>query len=288
LSGNPNLWLGEGLDPGPEDFWSRAFVIGDADSSQFDILHRVLGSGSRFPGPVATLALRGKNFHGQRGRAWQADPGNFHLCAGFEDLDLDTREGLALTMLPAVAVVDAVRSVSHGRVKPGIKWVNDILVDDRKIAGVITSTQTMRGKITAVTLGIGINITHAPRVPPTPFVPAAGCLGTAYSMTDVWTAVLAALGKHYLALLGRGPDALFRPYRESSAAIGREVCIWDESLDEIGPKTGYPQPRLRGILRDIRPDLSLVIEGQDRPVSKGRLAFSNWKELRLSGPDRDR
>jgi len=151
LSSRPSLWLGDGLDPGAKNFWSRAFVIGVASSSQFDILHQALGTGIRFPGPVVCLALQGRNFHGQRGRAWQAEPGNLHLCAGFQPLDLEARDGLALTMLPAVAVVEAVRTVSHDKLKPGIKWVNDILLDERKVAGVITSTQVMSGKITTAT-----------------------------------------------------------------------------------------------------------------------------------------
>jgi biotin-(acetyl-CoA carboxylase) ligase len=98
-------------------------------------------------------------------------------------------------------------------------------------------------------------------------------------MTDVWTALLSALGRYSLALLAGGSDALFQRYRECSAAIGRKVLVWDESVDEIGPKSGCPPPRLQGILRDIRPDLSLEIEGQDKPVTKGRLAFFNWEEL---------
>jgi hypothetical protein len=143
----------------------------------------------------------------------------------------------------------------------------------------------MRNKVRAVTVGIGINIAHAPRVPPTPSVPAVGCLGTDYSVSDVWTALLAALGRRYLALLAGGSDALFGRYRECSAAIGREVLVWDESLDEIGTKSGCPPPRFQGILRDIRPDLSLEIEGLDEPVAKGRLAFSNWEELVASQPE---
>lgn len=275
LSLRTSAWLGEGLDRELKGFWSRIFVIGEAPSSQFDILHRVLGTEIRFPGPVACLALQGRNFRGQRGRAWKAEPGNLHLCAGFEPYDLEARDGIALSMLPAVAVVEAVRAVSHEKLKPGIKWVNDILLDNRKVAGVITSTQAMSGKIKAVTLGIGINVSRAPQVPPTPFVPVVGCLGDSFSLVDVLTAVLASLGNHYTKLIDQGPEALFTAYHRASVVIDREVCIWDEA----DPEGELPAPRITGVVRDIFPDLSLRIEGWEKPVIKGRLAFSNWRHL---------
>ncbi len=74
-------------------------------------------------------------------------------------------------MLPVVALVDAVRAVTGGALRPGIKWVNDVLVDGRKIGGVLTSTQTQGDRVSAVLLGIGLNVATAPPVPPTPFVP---------------------------------------------------------------------------------------------------------------------
>src|SRR3989304_4098006 len=86
-AGGP-LWSGTGDDPGPSGFWTRALVVAEAPSSQFDTLREWLrggpgvprpGAGPELPGPVACLAPSG-SFHGQRGRPWLSAPGNLHLC----------------------------------------------------------------------------------------------------------------------------------------------------------------------------------------------------------------
>ncbi len=177
-------------------------------------------------------------------------------------------------MLPAVAVVDAVRDACRGAVEPGIKWVNDILVGGRKVGGVITSTQVLGDRITSVVLGIGLNVARTPPVSPTPFVPAAGSLaeaGAHASLKEVLASMLPALAGRCEQLVRCGPQALAAAYRSASIVIGREVCIWDE---EAGTGAGLPPPILRGKVRDIGPDLSLWLEGVEKPVARGRLAFA--------------
>ena len=70
-----------------------------------------------------------------------------------------------LPALPAVAVAEAVAALGQGQLSPGIKWVNDVLLSERKVAGVLTALRTHRGQITAVVLGVGLNVTEVPEVP---------------------------------------------------------------------------------------------------------------------------
>lgn len=60
-----------------------------------------------------------------------------------------------LTLLTAVAVVQAIRKVVH--VSAYIKWPNDILIHGKKIAGILTELQAEADKVEAVIIGIGIN-----------------------------------------------------------------------------------------------------------------------------------
>ena len=76
-----------------------------------------------------------------------------------------TRKALSLDTLNyftpavAVAVANAIESVSHK--KCGIKWVNDIYIEGRKVAGILTETKCdfEKGKLCFVVIGIGINLT---------------------------------------------------------------------------------------------------------------------------------
>jgi BirA family biotin operon repressor/biotin-[acetyl-CoA-carboxylase] ligase len=268
-------WRGTTPDPGPPGFWSRVLVVAEAPRSQLDALREALAAGQRLPGPTATLALTGRGFHGQRDRQWQAASGNLHLCAAFPDPGLAARQAPALPMLAAVAVVDAIREAAA--LRAGIKWVNDVLVEGRKVGGVLTTTQTHGDRLSLVLLGVGLNVAVAPEVPPTPFVPRVGCLaaaGAEATWADAAVAVLAALGRRLAALVADGPSALLAAYREASLVIGREVCVVEEREAGGTPGEGGPDRVLRGTVRAIAPDLSLVLEGVDGPVARGRLAFA--------------
>jgi biotin-[acetyl-CoA-carboxylase] ligase BirA-like protein len=277
------------LGPGPEvrrlelneprlAFWPRAVLVGRADGSQYDILKEALAPDPGPHCPVASLALEGRRFHGHRGRPWTARPGNLHLCVALAPGAPASRLGLALTMLPAVAVVDALRAVSDGALQPGIKWVNDILLDGRKVGGVLTGSQAQGSRLDLVVLGIGLNVAEAPRLEPTPFVPAVTCLrdepgGEDVELGMLFKALLAALATRYLALLSEGAAGLFAAYRDASLIVGRRVRIWPEGLDDGRPPANWPPPLAEGVVREIRPDLSLRLEGRPEPVTQGRLAL---------------
>ena len=73
--------------------------------------------------------------------------------------DMDFREAMLLTTIAAVAVVEAVREVT-GK-DTGIKWVNDVYLEGKKICGILTEavTDVENGKLSYVVVGIGVNIT---------------------------------------------------------------------------------------------------------------------------------
>lgn len=73
--------------------------------------------------------------------------------------DMDFREAMLLTTIAAVAVVEAVREVA-GR-DTGIKWVNDVYLEGRKICGILTEavTDVESGRLSYAVVGIGVNIT---------------------------------------------------------------------------------------------------------------------------------
>jgi BirA family biotin operon repressor/biotin-[acetyl-CoA-carboxylase] ligase len=259
--------------------------VAEAPGSQFDALRQALAEGLELPGPTASVALTGRGFRGQRDRPWAAVPGNLHLCVVFPAPGLAAGALPSLPMLPVVALVDAIRALSWGALGPGIKWVNDVLIDGRKVGGVLTATQTQGERVSSILLGIGLNVAAAPEVPPTPFVPRVGCLadaGTRATWDEAAKALLAALGRRLGELVESGPGPLLDAYRGASVVIGREVCILPDSEPGETAVAERPVAILRGIVRGIATDLSLVVDGIDAPVTRGRLAFAeDWERLHL-------
>jgi len=276
LSTLDNVWVAE---DGPADTtcrWPLLVVIESAPCSQFDALHAALAEGLPLVGPMAAIAITGQHFHGQRGRHWEVAAGNFFLTAAFP-LSMPASDLLpGLLMLPAVAVVDAIRCAGQIVAPPKIKWINDILIAGDKVAGVLAATIVRAEVAESAVIGIGVNFAQTPPVAPTPFVPSTSCLADAGLDTPLpqfTRLVLASLANRYDAFQSNGPAGLLNSYRAASCVVGRRVRIWDEAADLASG--GGAGPLATGTVRAILDDLSLVIEGHPEPIARGRLAFDD-------------
>ncbi len=258
--------------------WNYLIVIEEAAESQFDILRRL--DPAKLPGSVACIAITGHGFHGHHARSWLTRRGNLHLST-ICDPNLDAAScGLAMTTLPAVAVVDTLSALEAWSSEPGIKWVNDILIDQKKVAGVLTATQSLSGNLTGLTLGIGLNIESAPDVSDTPFVPRAGCLAefntsaACPTIGNILGECLRAISTRLIQVRNDGPKQLLQAYRDRNLIVGRRVIIWPDNA-ESSPAAGTNQaPLAEGVVLAIGPDLSITIEGLAEPITRGRLAFA--------------
>jgi len=251
----------------------------DAPRSQYALMNEILAAGGVLPDGLACLALTGSRFQGQRGRAWSALRGNLHLSVHFV-LDLDAAEHQAgLAVLPAVATARAIEAASGGRVRPGTKWVNDLMLDGRKVAGVLTATQLHAGRLRHVVIGVGVNVARAPELPPGPRVPCPGSLAeidAAFAAEDAWARLLppllAELERGRALLVAGEGAALLADYRARATFLGRAVTIWP--VDE-GPDPAAVRPLARGVVQALRDDLSLELEGVDAPVHTGRMTLDD-------------
>ena len=267
-----------GPDEAPAPFPGDLVLVATAPTSQYDALRRAVAQAPDLARPVACLALTGPEFHGQHGRPWHALPGNLHLCVAYP-CDLSAAAwGPVLPALPAVAVCEAVTgliassgSLAGGRA--GIKWVNDVLLDDAKVAGTLTAVRSVAGRITAVMVGLGLNVRQSPDLTGDPLAAPATSLANAWSVRGsapdldaALTAVLAALGQRVAALVDGTPAELMADYRARSVVVGREVQVWP-------PDGGGTAPRFHGRVRAITDALALKIAGVSAPVDEGRLVL---------------
>ncbi len=270
LAGGADAWLAR--DPGGDD--GRVVVhVARAGSSRYDVLKDGLDRGRRLPQLLACVSGSGERFRGHRERSWAASAGNLHLSVLVRSEMHAGRTGLGLSMLPVVAVAEMLASLLPDGVRPGIKWVNDIVIDGRKVGGVLASSRIRGNMIEECLFGIGINVAVAPEIEPTVFVPGTTCLaewmGKPPALGTLVCDLILRIEKLLRELGENGPRSLHEAYCGFADGIGRDVCVW---LDEPGdPLTR--NPLAEGRLQAIRPDLSLEIEGTPGPVNRGRLAF---------------
>jgi BirA family transcriptional regulator, biotin operon repressor / biotin---[acetyl-CoA-carboxylase] ligase len=159
---------------------------------------------------------------GRQGRTWASPPRRALL------MSLVLREVTPLlTIAAGVAVADAVGAGAS------IKWPNDVLLDGRKVAGILAEARPREGW---AVLGIGVNVALRSDDFPPELRDRAGTLGRApEDVPAVLAVVLAALERR----LAQPAERLLDAWRARDALAGR-VVTWDggrgraDGIDEDG------------------------------------------------------
>jgi BirA family biotin operon repressor/biotin-[acetyl-CoA-carboxylase] ligase len=176
---------------------------------------------------VAEVQERGR---GRRGRTWLSPRGG--LYASFI-----LRPDQLLSLRAGVALARALRDLG---ICAALKWPNDVLVAERKIAGILIET-TERWAI----VGMGVNLERAP-------LPSSTCVKEEAKIPPTMDILLRSILAN-LEVLRSGE--ILEAYRELSATIGREVQIEMEA-------PGAPRV-IRGRATGIDRNGRLLVEGDD-------------------------
>lgn len=102
---------------------------------------------------VADMQMAGK---GRRGRVWKSPSGSSIYMTILLYPDIPPVKAPQLTLIMAIAVAEGIREVTGLETK--IKWPNDIVVNGKKICGILTEMSTEIDYINHVVIGIGINV----------------------------------------------------------------------------------------------------------------------------------
>ena len=93
---------------------------------------------------------------GRMGRVWSSPPGVNLYCSIVLRPSVKPYEAPQLTFLSAVAVARAIEQATG--LKPEIKWPNDVLINGKKVAGLLNEMSAETDGINFVILGIGVNL----------------------------------------------------------------------------------------------------------------------------------
>lgn len=93
---------------------------------------------------------------GRRGKSWSSPPGTGIFMSLVLKPELKPECASMLTLVAALSVSRAVEEVTG--LKPMIKWPNDLVVNKKKVTGILTEMSAEPGKIQYIVVGIGINV----------------------------------------------------------------------------------------------------------------------------------
>jgi BirA family biotin operon repressor/biotin-[acetyl-CoA-carboxylase] ligase len=189
---------------------------------------------------VAEAQRHGK---GRLGRRWESPAGVNLYCSVILRPPILPPRAAQLTFLSTVAVARAITATTS--LHPFIKWPNDLLINGRKVAGLLNEMSAETEKVNFIVLGIGVNINmRRDQFPADLRHPATSlCLeaGETVSRLAFIRALLEALDALYDTYLSHG----YEPVREEWLArcnfIGRQVRITFQEKELSGVAQGIDE-----------------------------------------------
>ena len=230
----------------------------DTVGSTNDEAKRLLRAGT--PAPVVVWARAQQGGRGRDGRSWSSPSGNVYASLMLRPAGPPLVVA-QLGFVTALAIADAL-GARVPRVE--IKWPNDVLVDGRKIAGILLETEGVAATgVDGLISGFGINVAHHPhdtRLPATslraagvPDASVEAVLGDVLRCFERWEAIWSRQG--------------FVPVREA----------WRARAKGIGSaiQVRLPRETLDGIFLDIDGRGALVLQTADgvRTITAGDVFF---------------
>lgn len=185
---------------------------------------------------------------GRQGRHWVAPPGTALLCSLL--LRRPRPSAGAIPIAAGLAVADAVAAASG--VRCSLKWPNDVLVEGRKLAGILAEVEPAGAD--AVVLGIGLNLTVPSFPEGVPGVSLHELTATPPSWDAMLAAILTALRRRLDQLDAGGVASLREDWRAAAAGLDGPVTA------ETGGRT------VEGTALDIDDDGALLVATADGVV----------------------
>ena len=196
--------------------------------------------------PHGTLVVsdRQDGGKGRRGRSWASPSGVGIWMSLILRPKIDPSLASMLTLVAALAVREGIREETG--LSPLIKWPNDLVLNGKKICGILTEMSTELMEIQYVITGIGINVNQREFPPEIRDTATSLSLeaGRSFRRSSLIAAILKAFEKDYAAFLKTGDlSLLLEEYNACLVNRGKEVCILDpsgeyravaEGIDESG------------------------------------------------------
>ncbi|WP_268235137.1 biotin--[acetyl-CoA-carboxylase] ligase [Priestia taiwanensis] len=108
------------------------------------------------PEGTVVIAEEQRIGRGRMNRSWYSQKGKAVTMSLILRPKMPPQQAPQLTLLTAVSIVLALRDVTH--VQADIKWPNDILMNGKKVVGILTELQAEADQINSVIIGMGINV----------------------------------------------------------------------------------------------------------------------------------
>jgi BirA family biotin operon repressor/biotin-[acetyl-CoA-carboxylase] ligase len=224
-------------------------------------MRKLAGEGA--PEGTVVIALEQRLGRGRMNRTWFSPKGGLWFSLLLRP-SIPPKDLHKLTLLLGVAV--ATTLVSFG-VKASLKWPNDILIDHKKVCGILLEASTDTDRVEYVIAGVGMNVNNSladfSEEIRNLAISLKEVMGTKIDRAELFSRLLKNIEDLYLEASERGFSSVISIWRSLSCTLGQMV--------EVHLLTGT----LTGLALDIDEDGSLILKCEDgvRKVYSGDVVF---------------
>ncbi|HUA36962.1 MAG TPA: biotin--[acetyl-CoA-carboxylase] ligase [Candidatus Sulfopaludibacter sp.] len=203
----------------------RDIRVFEQTTSTNDVIEKLARDGVKEG--VVVFAESQTRGRGRLGRKWMSPAYKGLWFSILLRPELRPQETTRLTVASATALCRAIQ-VETG-LNPEIKWPNDVWVNGKKVAGVLTELSAELDRVKHIILGIGVDVNLGTVEFPADLRKHATSLkieaGRAFSRADLATAILRELDHDYLRVCGGQFNQIADEWEARCQTIGREVTI---------------------------------------------------------------
>lgn len=203
---------------------------------------------------LAEVQTKGR---GRLSRSWHSPSGGIWMSLVLKP-EIPLAQAYRINMAVSVAIARAMLRL-YG-IRAGIKWPNDILVNDRKLCGILTevSAETDRLEYAVVGVGINANVDVKDFAADWNATSLSIELGSQVSRTKLIQTLLAEIEKAYKQM---GSKDTYLEWREHSVTLGRRVRVTSSEGDIEGRAVHLSEDGALGIELVGKPGIRWIVAG---------------------------
>jgi len=170
---------------------------------------------------------------GRLGRAWYSEEKVGIYLSILLKPSLPPEQIAQITLVAGVALVEAINEFS--RVRAYLKWPNDILLNGKKVAGILTENFQEK-KHSGIILGIGINVNHSRFPVHLQHIATSMAMenGEIYERLPLITFLLNHMDQEYRSFLNEGISNIVSQWNLNSEMFGKHISLTQGTETFIG------------------------------------------------------
>jgi len=189
--------------------------LDSTNTTAYELAQKIGGEG------IIILAEKQNKGKGRLSRQWSSPRGGGIYMSVILRPKITPFQAPIITLMAAVSLAQAIRDTSSAQVS--IKWPNDIIANDKKIAGILTEMEAEPDRIKFIVLGIGINVNTKLSELPKNASSIAHIAGSAISRQALLIAVIERLEHNYRLINKSGFSEIRLQWKNLSSTLGERV-----------------------------------------------------------------